>query len=257
MNLYWLASYPKSGNTWLRFFLYRYLIGEIKSSSDIAQKIPDIHRIQGVNTSFSGTYYCKTHFMYSPKHPYIDSTAGFIHIIRNPKDILLSSLNYREMETNAIGGDYDFTMDFINNMGLVEWKNVGFGNWVEHYESWVSANNYPHLLIRYEDMKANPENIFKSVIEFLGLELDETLLKTAIADTSFKSMKKLEIKERTRKEHSPIFSGVPKAVADQVQDKKHRFMNKGAVGQNLNSIGKDLDDVFNKKFSEVFKKAGY
>ena len=51
MSIIWLASYPKSGNTWLRFLLYNYLFGEVRRSGDIARRIPDIHTLTTLDTT--------------------------------------------------------------------------------------------------------------------------------------------------------------------------------------------------------------
>ena len=62
MEIVWLASYPKSGNTWLRFLLYCYLFGAPRDSAQILRKLPDIH-VSGYELSGAGRVYCKTHLL--------------------------------------------------------------------------------------------------------------------------------------------------------------------------------------------------
>ena len=93
-EIIWLASYPKSGNTWVRFFLYSYYVGIPMKSGDINHKIPDIHSTPELLQSAENRIFCKTHFLASDKHPHIKDTAGIIYLLRHPRDVLLSNLNY-------------------------------------------------------------------------------------------------------------------------------------------------------------------
>ncbi len=139
MNIVWLASYPKSGNTWLRFFLYAYLYGEIENSNDIARRIPDIHKIRDLDLNADGTVFMKTHGFCGSHHRYIKNTIGAIYIVRHPRDVLLSSLNYCRMEDDSGFSDKEFADEFIENLGVLKWKKVGMGAWVENVNSWQSG----------------------------------------------------------------------------------------------------------------------
>ncbi|NEQ65479.1 MAG: sulfotransferase domain-containing protein, partial [Symploca sp. SIO2D2] len=92
----WLASYPKSGNTWLRFSVAALIEGDLPSSRFVQERMPDIHEsgfkpflLLEQNIAFA-----KTHFMFSDSMPGRGLTAGFIYVIRNPIDVLASNYNY-------------------------------------------------------------------------------------------------------------------------------------------------------------------
>ena len=95
-KIMWLASYPKSGNTWLRFALAALMQPDFTKSAEVGAWIPDIHK-----SPFQLKYhpqlnfaFAKTHFPFSPSLPHINETSGFIYIIRNPIDVLISNFNY-------------------------------------------------------------------------------------------------------------------------------------------------------------------
>ncbi len=250
MDLVWLASYPKSGNTWLRFFLYCYLYGAPRDSAQILRKLPDIH-VSNPDQSATGRVFCKTHLMYSPAHPFASQTTAFIYIIRHPKDVLLSSLNYFRLIKKTQSGDTVFAREFIDHMGVPLWRSNGIGSWSEHVASWQDSG-LPHLMLRYEDLRRDPHAEFRRVIEFLGLELDQARLNLGVHLASFDKMKAFEDKEVHRGRSSLFFPGAPAAKQD-----GYRFMNRGACGQSLAHVDPDLDVYFNKRFRDVLKQFGY
>lgn len=214
-------------------------------------RIPDIHRIEGLRTEFPGNLFCKTHFVFSGEHPYINNTLAFIYVMRHPRDILLSSMNFIKMEEDIIRSDTDFAVEFIEHMGVPKWRDVGMGNWVEHVNSWLARPLYPHLVLRYEDMLKSPEESFRKVIQFINVPLDEQKLQRAIRNSSFKSLKKIEETEKSKEIHSPVFSGI-KAVKG-----RYKFMNKGRAGQSLGHLGKDVEARFNEKFKDILTHFRY
>jgi hypothetical protein len=117
MRIVWLASFPKSGNTWLRFLVYSYMYGPPQASSEVGERIPDIHH--GAKLSVppgDGQLFVKTHLMPGPNHPFMDRTQGFVYVVRHPKDVLLSNLNYARL---ASAGDFDakgFAIHFIRHI---------------------------------------------------------------------------------------------------------------------------------------------
>ncbi|MDQ6963740.1 MAG: sulfotransferase domain-containing protein, partial [Mariprofundales bacterium] len=189
MNVIWLASYPKSGNTWLGTFLYHYFYGKPKSSSVIADFVPDIHDLlskgHGLNEANPNAIICKTHFLYSANHPYIDSTKGFICLLRHPKDVLLSVMNFVRLCTDGEPIDeIACARQFIQEMGLPDYINQGMGDWPAHGGSWLSASRlYPHLFLHYEAMRSDPVSHFRRIIQFLGQTVDEEKLVQAVDAT--------------------------------------------------------------------------
>ena len=69
----------------------------------IQNRMPDLHKMVGAKISFDVdkkvNIFCKTHFVYSNDHPYIEHTAGVVYILRNPRDVLLSALRFHRLFT--------------------------------------------------------------------------------------------------------------------------------------------------------------
>lgn len=252
MNVAWLTAYPKSGVTWLSAFLYHYFYGEPETSRAIQDTIPDIYRLTAsgysLNENLPNTIMCKTHLPYSSQHPHINDTFGFIYILRHPKDILLSTINYANLVDFNID-KFTHISSFIQTMG----ENDLPESWVTHVGSWFAASaKHSHLFLRYEEMRRDPKLHFRHVIEFLGHVVDEEKLEQAVEFTSFANMRKLEEQEKAQNVADTIFPG----STDEAK-KGHYFVNKGAIGQNLKHISEELDQQFDARFAQVLSMLGY
>ncbi len=260
MGIIWLASYPKSGNTWLRFLLYNYLYKEAQKTEDIAGKIPDIHvRGTALNACQTEPLFCKTHLMLSEHHPGLADTAGFIYVLRHPKDVLLSNLNFFKMIASAkmnreAGGfsEQEFARSFIANMGVRKWISMGMGSWEEHASSWISKPRYPHIVLRYEAMRRDPHANLKNVLEFLKIPVDPDRLNRAVYLSSFEKMRAMEEAERKKSKFGPVFSHNPETAMTGM-----RFMNQGKSGQTLMHLGENLDQEFGERFRDALRAFEY
>lgn len=253
----WIASYPKSGNTWVRFLLYSAIYGPPSRSIDIARRIPDIHRPTPTEPPTQGPSLAKTHFLLSESHPGIDETIGAIHIIRNPRDVLLSALHYHKLSKDRILGisSRRFATAFIEHAGNPEWLKP-FGTWSEHARSWRETDRFETLALRYEDIKADPRAALDRMIDYLGLEVTPARRDAAVRASSFESMRELE---RREKDENPaedlrgrLFVGTPRAT-----NRGLYFINKGATNQSLEPIAPGLDARFDAAFRDELRRYGY
>jgi hypothetical protein len=251
MKIIWLASYPRSGNTWLRFMLYNYMYGDVRESGDINKLIPGIHNHK-VDESREGTTLAKTHFAWSDAHPHFDKTAGFIYILRHPKDVLLSNLNYIELTDKTRLDPEKFATRFIDKFGVPRWIKSGFGNWIEHFASWLQNQTLPHMVIRYESMLDAPHESLKQAVDFLNLEIIEEKIAQAVESSSFETLQKMERREKKSQKSNVMFPG----TKDQT-DNGVNFMNKGKKGLSLKQINKNLDKLFDERFNEALHLTGY
>ena len=190
--------------------------------------------------------------MHSLRHPYLNETEAFIYILRHPKDILLSNLNYFRLVGNAQIDEEAFAKAFIENEGVPRWKSMGMGSWTEHARSWLTAPTVPHLLLHYEALLDNPHKNLRQVVDFLDLGMDENKLKRAVHLSSFSKMKQLEHREKVRGKYSIVFSGTPEATKSGVH-----FMNKGEAGQKLDVVGDHVEQLFNRRFETILPEFGY
>lgn len=261
MSITWLASYPKSGNTWVRFLLYSAIYGPPTNSLDIAKKIPDIHRPIPFDPPPDGKLLCKTHYAYSPKHPKIDQTDRVVLIMRDPRDVLFSSLNYRRlagMNEQQISDEH-YAKSFIAHGGDPDFHAMGFGSWASHIQSWKNQTAFPVLTIRYEDLKSDTANIVRTIGEFLGHSFTDDAIEKAIKASSFDTMRAMEIREKHQqsKKSSSKSSGSLFIGTDHARQSKTFFMNTGKSGQSLASISPAIEEAFNARFGEVMTEMGY
>lgn len=222
-GLIWLASYPKSGNTWLRSFLHnllmnteepvppdeltRFCIGEANAAhyrkrvgvawdkvtpADIARVRVDVQK--DFTFASSDSVFVKSHNYLGPwlGHPLFNMnvTAGAIYVLRNPLDVVLSAREH-------FGLDLPGAIKMLRDPGSGSpLSDVGvpevYTTWSNHVRSWTANPNPQLLVLRYEDMLAKPTEVFGSVAQFLGLDPPRERLERAIENSSFKKLKSLE-----------------------------------------------------------------
>lgn len=226
-NMVWLASYPKSGNTWFRVFLSNLLsdssqavhinnlhLTSISSNRSIIDSYLGMHSAeldaeevdnlrpqvyQELSQESEGTVYIKTHEAWSlnskgnPIFPE-EITMGVLYIIRNPLDVAIS---YSFHNNESI----DSTISVLNDdiSALCERKDrisiqtrQILSSWSNHVSSWIKKSKLPVHVLRYEDMLDNPLNAFKGAVDFLKLEYGETEIMSAIKNSSFDKLRVME-----------------------------------------------------------------
>jgi hypothetical protein len=215
-NIVWLASYPKSGNTWLRAFLNNYIAEPERpysinrlidlSASEAnalfyerydkrpasAYSIVDVQRMRtAVHRDLTKLHeelvFIKTHNACLTVHgvPLCtpEVTAGAIYVLRDPRDVAVSYSAYT-------GQSVDQIIAFMNksqaaNRGTAAQVFELLGSWSMHVESWARQDDRKTLLLRYEDMLQRPEDCFGRVIGFLGGTAEAERLARAIGFSSF------------------------------------------------------------------------
>src|SRR5271166_6638334 len=100
-NIVWIASYPKSGNTWVRFMACNLLFGRQESAEALSLLAPDVHELgpQIIESGHAGLV--KTHFRHSPDLPLAERTAAAIYVVRAPADVLASNFHYARRSGTA------------------------------------------------------------------------------------------------------------------------------------------------------------
>ncbi|WP_259013971.1 sulfotransferase domain-containing protein [Emticicia fluvialis] len=268
-KLVWLASYPKSGNTWVRSFFTALLknedfninsldFDELYANKSLLQKLVqrDIStfndfELEALRRKFldfyaqtrEAPYLQKIHdqFSYSvhdnlpvfhSQHP-----TAVIYIMRNPLDVTLSFSRYLDIRPDEIIDRY------ICKSGSTIYMDNYFprviGTWDEHFYSWYNQKMLPVHLVKYEEMKLNPHKAFKEMINFLGLDFSDEAFGQAINKTDFNSLKKMENEQGFREKllsHVPFFhTGEP---------------NQGKINLTENQIEKIFS--INNKAAEIY-----
>jgi hypothetical protein len=258
VQITWIASYPKSGNTWVRFLLYHYLYGDLPGTAELSRRIPDIHRaeLDRARPEPSGRLFVKTHWPLGPGMPHLDQTAAAIYIIRHPKDILLSALNYLRLGNQLTDlSDSDYAKVFIGAGGDPIYLRLGFGTWEQNVFSWTSQRRIPLLLLRYRDLKADAPAALRRTLGFLGEAIDEPRLRSAVEASSFERMRAFEEREKESDHTGTVFAGTRREL-----ERGLRFMHRGVAGQSLAAvatIGPSIDEAFDRRFGTALWMLGY
>lgn len=253
MEIVWLASYPRSGNTWLRFMLYRYLYGPIESTAAINEKIPGLHGRGRIDPSQPGRTLVKSHFAWGLGHPLADRTRGVIHIRRHPRDVLLSGLHYHALN-GANVPPLTYAKAFIAFRGDPVWNQMGFGTWETHIGTWLDGEERPgvrRFWTTYERLKADTIGELRAMLAFLEETTDERRLANAVADCTLENLRATEDKEKATGAAS-LFPG-----SEAARSQGKRFINSGRTGQSLAHIDPGLDAQFDEAFAPVLARRGY
>ncbi len=207
-----VASYPRSGSTWLRFLLVEILTRETAGFDRVNHLIPDIgsHRTSPKMTPEGGRL-IKTHEVYRTAY------QRAIYIVRDVRDVVLSEFDY-ENARRRISEDFDtFLMLSLKS-------NVnGYGCWQEHVLSWLGSPLAPTddlLTIKFEDLRAKTEDTLTAVVQFLGIHMDRRAIRAAITNNSVHRM-------REKEDQVPDIDGYSPAKA---RGDASRFVRSGSIG---------------------------
>lgn len=236
-GIVYLASYPKSGNTWFRTFISHLLnekgqdvgINNLKTDGIFSSRhiLDSVIGVESSNLTYdeidrlrplvykhlsqtaSKQLFIKVHDAYtylengSPLLGTVNAKA--IYILRNPLDVAVSFANHLSKEPENIVkymGDENYAF-CQGNKCLQQQFRQQLLTWSQHVESWVQAKELPVHLIRYEDMKIRPVETFTNAVRFIGLECSKKQIEEAISLSDFKKLKAEEklqgFKERPSK----------------------------------------------------------
>ncbi|MCP4330959.1 MAG: sulfotransferase domain-containing protein [Alphaproteobacteria bacterium] len=222
-GIIWLASYPKSGNTWSRLFFenlltdgdeevninstknfitgdtsvrwwMRFTGGDVSQMTDAETMRRRPEALTYLSSLSTGGVILKTHcacarylnsHLVSPDH-----TSGAIYIVRNPLDIVLSLANFWGIST----------LETIRRMGrtdvrLLRDKNnvsIFMSSWANHVHSWTRRPHPRLLVVRYEDMLSDPMKSFDAMVRHVGLSPNRDQMTRAIENSSFEKLKAQE-----------------------------------------------------------------
>lgn len=236
-----IASYPKTGTTWLQYIILQILSkAKIFPSMDEASKIHvpflELVGVAALDAAAKPRIY-KHHIPYNLAKKNPKSKVIYIH--RNPEDTIASYYYFRQSRVEDLSFD-EFFDRFIAG-------NIEFGSYFDHVMSFYHHRDDPNLLIvSYEKLHANTKEEILRIAKFLGeehikyLSEDEETLKKIIENTSFESMKKnLDFNVSSRKISGSQEKGI--------QETGGVFFRKGVVGDGRNS----LSEIQRKRIREI------
>ena len=274
----WLASYPKSGNTWIRAMLSALLYAE-NGCFDIRhlQKIPqyptrkdfknlvnDRKNIKEIMKHWITTQdilnldnkikFFKTHnaLCKIENYPFTnnENTLATIYIVRDPRNVITSI-------TNHYNYSYEEAKDFMFNSSQAIISNdkddnsIGtlLGSWSDHYNTWTK-NNKNLLIIKYENLILNTKNEIKKIINFIKkykkINTNESKINNCIITSSFENLKKIEDKG--------LFE---ENMKNKKTGKKINFFYLGKANKWENLLDIKIKLEIEQKFSKEMKELGY
>jgi hypothetical protein len=272
-KILWLASYPRSGNTWLRAFLHNLfrntrephdinrlhdltlIDGEARwyrmfdprpatelTKEDVAVLRPKVHA--AMTAAHPDTVFVKTHnaMVEDRGTPMItlEHTAGAIYIVRNPLDVAVSySHHYGVSLEDAVAA-----MNRPGNQSIANQVNFVYelhGSWSEHVTSWTASANDALHVVRYEDMTLQPLRTFSGIARFLGLPASAERIAGAIERSSFAVLRQQEARHGFRERSK----------------KSEQFFRAGEVGQGQRCLPPRLIEELCASHREMMVRFGY
>ena len=268
----WLASYPKSGNTWVRLFLKSYLsddkkkfsINEKRDDEFKIERFPNIKVFKDMQINYDNFFeisknwitiqdrinlnnrlnILKTHnamcTVNKNKFTNKENTLGAIYIVRDPRDVAVSfsyhmGKTLTEIVNNMIDKEYLISESDFTTEKKVSGSTL-LSSWSNHYNSWKNYKSIKSIIIKYEDLVRNTADKFYEIVLYLnelyGTKVDEKKILKSIELTNFKNLQNLE------KEHGFEEITISKT-----------FFREGKIG----SWKQKLDEKLSKKIENEFK----
>ena len=278
----WIASYPKSGNTWLRSLLSSYyfskdgsfdlsLLDKITSfpNANFFKNYPDkfsnpedtsrywIKEQEKINSKEKKLFFLKTHMALCKINnnsftDNINSLAG-IYVLRDPRNVITSISHHYQISLDKA---YEFMTDdkraIIEKVGQ---RYLGFQplfSWKSNVKSWVENKKFPVLVIRYEDLIDDTYLTFNKIIDFINkisnLEnyFDKEKGKNSVKNTNFNILQKLE------SDH-----GFKEALTSSTTKNKIKFFNLGEKNDFNEILPKYIQAKLNIELEKELKSFRY
>lgn len=228
-EVYFLVSYPKSGNTWLRTILANLLIknNDEISLKNVGEFIPDTYSEKQLKLAREkeSQFRRLEKQIFKSHDPYYRNykNSKVIYLIRNGQDAIYSYYHYlcarREIHPSI--------------ESIIDGSEAGsMGKWSDHVCGWLEADSKNILVVKYEDLKIQPFTEVNRIVEFIQLEVNEHDILIAIEKSNFEEMKKKESElgyyNDTRNE----------------KGKKMPFVRKGEIGGGMKSFNDNQDRYY-------------
>jgi aryl sulfotransferase len=270
----WLASYPKSGNTWLRAVYSAWLTGAAADVNDLrggamaasrgafdealgvpsASMTPDEVELMRPRVDEVLAAGAREPLLRKIHDAYVRGPAGVplvsaaatraaLYMIRDPRDVAVSYAHHS-------GETLEWACRRLSDPGaamsdrrdrLQPQLRQRLGTWSEHVRSWVDDTPFPVAVVRYEDCAAAPVETFAGALRFAGLDVDEESIERAVDHARFDRLRRAE-EEHGFVERAP---GAP------------NFFRRGRSGAWHDDLPADLAAAIAEDHREVMARFGY
>jgi len=265
--IFWIASYPKSGNTWLRALLSSYFYSEdgvfnqnlLKNIAQFPERryfsefnydakiVTDTSKFwikaqEKINLNNKLNIF-KTHNILGSinnnNFTNKKNTVGAIYIVRDPRNVLTSLQNHYELsEDEALKfmlSEKKYIYDYHVKNDFSDFQFIS--SWEKNYKSWINQKIFPIKLIRYEDLSVRTLEILEEIIEFIQnitqekKEFNNLKAQNCVKSTNFENMKNIEQN-----------NGFIESVLSKNDSKKIPFFHLGPKN--------DWQSIFDKKYQK-------
>ncbi len=275
--IFWIASYPKNGNTWIRSLLsaYYYTKDGVFKTDQILKNIPqfpekkyftnfEYDKTNPISTSRywikaqeiinrdKKVRFFKTHNVYGSidnnEFSNKSNTIGGIYIVRDPRNVITSLMNHFEMSQEDslkfMLNEKKFTYDFFKKNDYSDFQFIS--SWEKNYKSWINNKDFPIKLIKYEDLINETFFVVKDLINFINKtckisqNFNKLKAQNAIQTTRFENLKKIEQS-----------NGFSESIKSKNKDNKIPFFHLGPD----NNWKKIFDINFSSRLNIIFKES--
>ena len=282
----WIASYPKSGNTWIRSLLSSYLFSKDgKFSFKLLKNIEQFSSKDFLSDKLKSSNYQaiisknwipsqkiinrdkKIHILKTHNalcsingNNFTDSfnTTAVIYIVRDPRNLITALSHHYELSLDEAFSFLTnkrkiiFPVNIENNeKNIKESEDFNFlGDWSTHYQSWKNINFCPIKIIRYEDCLTDIQKVFVSTLDFLSkflkFKFNKTKINNALNSTNFENLNKMETNE-----------GFQESAISSKTMKRINFFYLGKKNNWKNLLDPKTEKKTREAFPEEMKELGY
>jgi len=279
----WIASYPKSGNTWIRSLLSTYLYSEDGNFNfSLLKKIlkfPSKKYLQYFTKDFTDIKKVSQHWISAQErinlfnenksillkthsalctlenNPFTnkENTQAVIYIIRDPRNVITSVGNHYSMNVQE---SYNFITDNNKIISSDKWGGDNFGisevlgSWSTHYKSWKNIKFAPVLKIKYEDLINDTKKSLIEIINFLqkfsDIKIDKNKISKTVESCNFENLRKMEKKE-----------GFFEAAYSEKSNKKVDFFHLGKKNNWENLLNQEMEKKIRETFHDEMRELKY
>tara|TARA_B100000575_G_C22999772_1_gene576131 strand:+ start:55 stop:903 length:849 start_codon:yes stop_codon:yes gene_type:complete len=280
--IFWIASYPKSGNTWVRALISSYYFSDkgtfseelIKKIGQFPEEIyfngfdykkdivSDTSRFwikaqERINMSKKIKFFKTHNSLSSINNNYFtnkENTIACIYVVRDPRNLITSLKNHYELNyeeaLSFMTNDKKFIYDPRKNNDFSDFQFIS--SWEKNFLSWKNQNEFPVKIIKYEDLLDKTYFIFEDLIKFINKiiksnkKIQKEKLKNSINSTTFDKLKNYEKKY-----------GFSEAIKSKNYNKTIPFFHLGPDNDWKKILEKDFQKKLNNTFSSSLKNLSY
>ena len=275
----WLASYPKSGNTWVRFFINSLLYTEegkanlynianirsfpkpdqfinlVKNINDIKEISQNWTKAQSILNLDKKIKFIKTHNILCKLNGHLftdfNNTLGAIYIVRDPRNVVTSLKHHFQLDTLENAKNFIITENTISGIKNTDQNPIPalIGSWQSHYNSW---KKFPKnlLILNYDKILLNPKKEFlklkKYIERILKFKINKKKFSNSIEECKFKKLQQME-----------KLGGFSESITDKNTGSKKVFFNMGPQNNWRDYLDKNLKDEIENKFKKEMTELGY